>query len=465
MSTITPAHRYWRMRIFIITWIGYAGFYLCRKNFAIAKIAFPEDMGFTNWQLSEIWTGYLLMYAIGQFVNGFLGDIRGPRFMVGLGLLVSAGMNYLCGYGETVGYFAILMGINGFAQATGWPGLVKCMGNWFIVRERGRVMGWWGTCFAVGGMIATAYATYLWQTYNAQLLATPGLDAETAKALASAQAWKIVFFGPAITLAVLAVLYIILVRNRPTDAGLPELDEYEGLSGAEIKPGGEVQAELSPEEEKAEFWKAFRSVVTNRTVWTFCAVYFFLKFIRYGLLSWLPKYANEELEYNIASSGYLSIGFEFAAPLGVLFCGYVSDKIFGSRRGPIATICIGVVVLACLAQSHIAYWSMGWYFLGLCVIGFTVFGPDALLSGPGAQDFGSKRAAGLCAGMINGFGSLGAVLQEPLIGWTTETYNNAWSWLFYVFAGLALIATILLATTWNDTPKAHSDLRNGESSA
>ena len=454
MSTITSDHRYWRFRVFIITWIGYAGFYMCRKNFAVAKMVFPEEFGFTNWQLSQIWTGYLLMYAIGQFVNGFLGDVRGPRFMVGLGLLVSAGMNFLCGFGDSVGYFAIVLGINGFAQSTGWPGLVKCMGNWFIVRERGRVMGWWGTCFAVGGLFATLYATRLWQMYAARLTASSG--AEAAEALA----WKIVFFGPAITLTVLALVYIITVRNRPTDVGLAELDEYEGMSDEEVQAAVEAPPVLSPEEEKIEFRAALRTVFTSRTVWTICGVYFFLKFIRYGMLSWLPKYAKDELMYPIADAGYLSVGFELAAPLGVLFCGYMSDKMFGSRRGPIATICIGVVVLACLLQSQIAYWNMYWYFLGLCLLGFTVFGPDALLSGPAAQDFGSKRAAGMCAGMINGVGSLGAVLQEPLIGWATKTYDNAWSWLFYVFAGLALIATVLIATTWNDVPKIHQEQRN-----
>ncbi len=463
MSTITREHVPWRYRVFAITWLGYAGFYLCRKNFAVAKNALDDTFGFTNMQLSYVWTGYLAMYALGQFVNGFLGDVKGPRFMVTLGLCTSAAMNFFCGFGETIGLFAILMGINGYAQATGWPGLVKCMGNWFIIRERGRVMGWWGTCFAVGGMIATLYATFLFSTYWEMIAHVPLSEIEDSQIQqypeAVAQAWKIIFWGPAATLLLIALLFLILVRNRPADVGLNTLDEFDGL---EDHRDEDVKAEtarvLSQEEEKAEFRVALKNVFSSRTVWIYCAVYFCMKFIRYGMLSWLPKYAKDELAYDFSSAGYLSVGFELAAPLGVLFCGYVSDKLFNARRTPICSIMLACLFIACLAQAKIAYWSMGWYFLGLCAIGFTIFGPDALMSGPAAQDFGSARAAGMCAGLINGVGSIGAMLQEPLIGWATTTYKEtAWSWLFYVFAGLALIATVAITFTWNDIPRLHKE--------
>lgn len=438
----------WRYQIFIITWIGYAGFYLCRKNFAIAKGALDETYGFTNFELSWIWTGYLAMYAIGQFVNGFLNDLRGPRFMVGLGLIVAAGSTFLCGYGSSVGVFAVLLGLNGFAQATGWPGLVKCMGNWFVIKERGRVMGWWGTCFAVGGLLSTVYATFLFDQYNQYLINTVGVEAATR------QAWKIIFWGPSITLFIIAIAFVIFVRDTPKEAGFEELDEFEGMpdSTDDSKETANV-----PIGERNEFWAALKQVFNSRTVWIYCAVYFCLKFIRYGMLSWLPKYAKDELGYDLAQAGYLSVGFELAAPLGVIFCGYMSDKVFGAKRTPICCILMFLLVGCCLLESQMAYWSMTWYFLGLCVIGFCVFGPDALLSGPAAQDFGSKRAAGMCAGLINGVGSLGAMLQEPLIGWATDNYANAWSWLFYGFAGLSLISALMISFTWNDIPKHHAD--------
>ncbi|MFH1738396.1 MAG: MFS transporter [bacterium] len=448
MSTVTPEHRWWRYRIFVLTWVGYASFYLCRKNFAIAKNPLSE-LGFDNLDLAWIWTLFLLMYALFQFVSGYLGDIRGPRFMVGTGMLIVVLTNLLAGFYASLLFLCILMAINGIAQTTGWPNCVKCMGSWFVIRERGRVMGWYCTCYAAGGVIAALYATRLYEIYRDHLLTSAGEEA------ARLSAWKIIFIGPALTLLVIAVIFILFVRNRPTDAGLKELDEFEGL---ENRVGSNSASDvLSEKEEKAAFRDALREVLRNRTVWTFCAVYFCMKFIRYGMLSWLPRYASQELNYNFSEAGYLSVGFEIAGPLGVLFCGYVSDWVFKSRRGPVCTIGLALLTLFCLLESQIAYWGMGWYFLGLCLIGFTVFGPDALIVGAAAQDFGGKRATGTCTGLINGVGSLGAVLQEILIGWATKNFQNAWSWLFYVFAGLALIAMVLMATTWNAIPKAHAE--------
>ncbi len=445
MSSVTDAHRPWRYRVFGITWLAYAGFYLCRKNFSVAKPALNEHFGFSFSQISLVWTGYLSMYALGQFVNGYLGDVKGPRFMVTLGLITSASMNLLFGFGESIGLFAVLMGINGFAQATGWPGLVKCMGNWFRVKERGRVMGWWCTCYAVGGAFATFYAAKLFGIYDRYLTASVGDEVVH-------NTWKIVFWGPALTLLCIAALFLFLVRNRPRDAGLTEINEYEGM-GSE-QDDAEFKS-LSPEEEKKANREAFRQVFRSRTVWIYCAVYFCLKFVRYGMLSWLPTYGVKELGYNIESSGILSIGFEFFAPAGVLFCGYMSDKVFGSRRTPICVVSMIGLVIACVLLPRIAHISMMTYFFGLGLIGFTVFGPDAMLSGPAAQDFGSKRAAGMCAGLLNGVGSIGAVIQEPLIGWIIDNVDNGWDLVFNICAGLALVATLIILVTWNDRPKTH----------
>lgn len=457
MTTITPAHRPWRYRIFALTWLSYAGFYLCRKNYSVAMKPLEDHFGFTNLQLGMIASGYLMVYAIGQFINGFLGDVKGPRFMVGLGLFVSVGMNLLCGLGESVGVFAILLGINGLAQSTGWPGNVKCMANWFTIRERGRVMAWWCSCYVVGSMFATWYATELWVYYFGSLQQSAGEPA------AIANGWKIIFWVPAITLSVIALAYSLFLRNSPTEAGLTDIDEFEGLNvNCPEDSKADLSTPLTKEEERKATREALRQVLSNRTVWIYGGVYFALKFIRYGMFTWLPKYGIDELGYDLKSSALLSLGFESLGFLGVLFAGYMSDKVFSSRRTPICAIMIGGTVVACLLQSQIAYWGMGYYFLGLCLIGFVLYGPDALMTGAAAQDFGGKRAAAMCAGLINGIGSLGAVAQAPLIGWATTEFENAWSWLFFVFAGLSLIATVIISFTWHDVPKSQAQQREPE---
>ena len=50
------------------------------------------------------------------------------------------------------------------------------------------------------------------------------------------------------------------------------------------------------------------------------------------------------------------------------------------------------------------------------LVGFTLYGPDALMTGAGAIDVGSPRSATLAAGIINGMGSVGSVVQEIVLG-------------------------------------------------
>jgi OPA family sugar phosphate sensor protein UhpC-like MFS transporter len=55
--------------------LAYAGFYLTRKSFSVAKIGVGEGtaIGLTQAQLAWIDGGFLVAYAIGQFLWGMAG--------------------------------------------------------------------------------------------------------------------------------------------------------------------------------------------------------------------------------------------------------------------------------------------------------------------------------------------------------------------------------------------------------
>jgi OPA family sugar phosphate sensor protein UhpC-like MFS transporter len=101
-------------------------------------------------------------------------------------------------------------------------------------------------------------------------------------------------------------------------------------------------------------------------------------------------------------------------------------------------------------------------FVSMAAIGFLLFGPDALVSSLAAQDLGGTEAAGTAAGVINGVGSLGALLQ----GLVTARIAERWGWamLFRVFVWLALGCALLLvpyARRRNQKPTPSPVVRNG----
>ncbi|MGE5183567.1 MAG: hypothetical protein ACM31C_15955, partial [Acidobacteriota bacterium] len=143
--------------------------------------------------------------------------------------------------------------------------------------------------------------------------------------------------------------------------------------------------------------------------------YFFAKFIRYGLWSWAAYFLATTYHRDEASAALYSTAFDVAGIFGVIATGWLSDRYFASRRGEIALIMmLGMVAVTALLMLFGG--TSVWVFVVLlAAVGFTLYGPDALLTGAGAMDIGSRRLATFAAATISGFGSVGAAVQELVI--------------------------------------------------
>ncbi|MBO9549280.1 MFS transporter [Pseudomonas sp.] len=408
----------WRVQVFLITWVAYAAFYFTRKAFSVAKLGIGEDPDFVleKAMMANLDALYLTAYAVGQFLWGNFSDRFGPRVVVLSGLLISALAAVLMGTYATLPIFASCMLIQGLAQSTGWSGLCKNVGSFFSTRERGRVLGYWSTSYAFGGLVATPFAG--WWAYDAY------------------HDWRIAFFSSAAVVLVVALLFFLLQRNRPEDVGLPPVEIELDAVGKAAGP-------------RTSVWAGLRTVMKNRTVLFLGLAYFMLKPARYAILLWGPAIIYERMpEIGKVASAIVPTSFELAGLVGPILIGIASDKYFGARRIPACVLSL-VVLTACLAlfvpamQSGSLYVVVGLLFM----MGLTLYGPDSMISGSAAIDFGSKDGAASAAGFVNGCGSVGAVLGGLLPGYF-DTIT-----VFVVFTGTALLAAAMLVPFWNSRPR------------
>lgn len=369
----TALLRQWRWRVFAATWLCYAGLYFCRKPFYIAKAGISDELGFDATQLGTIGTAYLVAYAAGQFLAGGLGLKWGPRVVLLVGMAVSLGANIWFGFGNSYATFLSLMVLNGLAQATGWSGNVATMANWFHRRERGTVMGLWATNFQAGGVMANTFAAWVLGAYG----------------------WRASFLAGSVVLLAVWAFFLFNQRNRPEDLGLPAVEDPHG----------------APESADAP-WT--RDVLVN--VALVGAFYFFVKLIRYALWSWAPFFLEKNFGLAGDDAGYLSTVFDVAGVIGVIVAGLVSDRLFGGRRATISFLLLVGLVASTAALYTVGGASPAAFGVCLALVGFTLYGPDALMTGAGAVDVGSRQKAALAAGIINGCGSLGPIVQELVIG-------------------------------------------------
>lgn len=396
--------RSWRWRIFAATFLCYAGMYFCRKPFSIVKSALGKELGFDAASLGTLGAAYLIAYTLGQFVAGGLGQRFGARLLLlaGMGLSVACGIGF--GLSNSYAVFLLLMVLNGFAQATGWSGNVSTMAAWFHRQERGKVMGIWATNFQVGGVLANTLAAWALGAYGFR--------------------WS--FFSGAVVLLAVQAFFLFNQRNRPEDLGFAPIgSEAEQAEERAVEQGG---------------W----SRVAIENVLLVGTFYFFVKFIRYALWSWAPFFLERNLGLKGEDAGYLSTLFDLFGVAGTVVTGWLSDRFFGSLRAGISLIMMVGLSAGCLALLLVGGSSATLFGVCIAAVGFCLYGPDALMTGAGAMDIGSRRRAALAAGIINGMGSFGSVVQDIVIGKSYVSNAGNLATILGMLLAAALGATLMM---------------------
>lgn len=408
-ATMPSAANRWRVQIFAVTWIAYAGYYFTRQSFSVAKVGILDDptTGITKAMLGNLDAVYLACYAIGQFVWGTVADRWGPRVVVLGGLAMSAVAATFMGFTTAVIFLIPLMVVQGLAQSTGWSALCKNVSAFFSVPERGRVLGLWSTNYAFGGLVAAPFLG--WWAYSVF------------------DDFRIAFFTGAVVVAIVFVLVLCFQRDRP----------------AAVAADAPAEPRLSL---RAQYGIALRDPMVR----TLGVSYFLLKPARYAILLWGPVIVTERLPgIGKFEAVVIPVAFGVAGLAAPILAGFVSDRLFGARRVPVSVLSLAALVVVLGLFIPLTASRNVWIVLGLlAVIGLMVYAADSMISCIAAVDFGTSARAGTSAGFVNGCGSVGAILGGLLPGYLTGTT------LFYGFAVCALIAALVLLPHWNRRPVA-----------
>jgi sugar phosphate permease len=403
--------RRYRAELFAATWCSYFGFYLVRKIYAVVKHPLKVQFGLDDVQIAWPWTIYLVTYMLGQFFAAWLGRHLQSRTILLYGMSVAAACNVGFGWlvdahrADAYAWMCVTMGIQGVAQATGWPHNVGLFANWTLRRERGTLFGIWGTCYQFGAIAGKWLAAFL--------LGYAGV------------AWS--YFGASLILLALTGLFAFWGRERPQSVGL-------SLNDAE-----EADVAQAPSGKSSDQVRESLPVGWIQSIVAMGLIYFGFKFLRYALDSWSALILSDQFGMSASVAGYWSAAFDWIGFLGVIAGGWWSDRI-GARRTPV----IFAMTLACLVCTFLMWFiglhSATFFIVLLGLVGFCAMGPDSLLSGACAMDAGSRRQAALAAGVINGLGSIGPIAQEPVIGWLKQ--HEGVQSVFLLLLGVVFLTTV-----------------------
>ena len=400
----------WQRRVILYSAIGYAFFYLVRKNLSMAQAGMLEEGVISLEALGSIMTAHGLLYGASRFVNGFWADRVNARVFMALGLVLSAVLNLLFGCMSLTALFALFWIVNGWTQGMGFPPCTKMLTHWIHPKELATKMSLWNAFHSVGAIMALGLCS---------LLLGLGFN------------WRWCFWIPSVLALAAAALVFFMVRETPTEAGLEEIE-------VEKRGGGEGRTITSADR--------YRLVFGNKVIWIVSIANFFVYSVRFGFLDWGPTFLMQFKGIPVAKGGLMIIAFELAAVVGTVFAGWVTDKVFKGRGQRTCVFCMLFAALFSFAFWWLPAGAPGWQAtLILMGAGFCIYGPQAL-AGIITANQATKDAAALATGFSGVCGYLSTTVSG--IGLALVSKYFGWGVALATIAALAAAGMVLFMFVW-----------------
>ncbi len=158
------------------------------------------------------------------------------------------------------------------------------------------------------------------------------------------------FVVPGVLLIVFAIIDAFLIRDTPGHAGFPDFDTADASSG-------DTGPTLSVTD-------VAKRLLSQHVIKIIVAIEFCSGFLRNAVMQWYLVYASK----TGFKEGFVSVNWGVllcvAGILGGVFAGFISDHVFGSRRGPVASVLFGGLVVG----SFLTLFTLGTEFTGWSVV-------------------------------------------------------------------------------------------------
>lgn len=342
--------------------------YIDRGAISYAQQDIIGEYGFDAISWGAVLGYFGFGYLFGSLFGGILADKKGPKFVwiiIGIGWSVFVIATAFAGDiglamfgGSALTGFAVIRILFGFAEGPTFSTINKTNANWATPKERG---------FAVSlGLLGTPLGALL--------------TAPAAVGLLYLTNWKVMF----IILGSLGIVWVIIWAKMFTD--LPEQnpkvskEELDKIRSVEdLLPNEKV---VGQHDDSVKWYHFFK----NPTLVFNALGYFAFQYINFLLLTWTPKYLQDQFGFQLSSLWYLGMIPWIGACFTVLLGGKISDylrmktgNLRIARSGlavvsllltatcfvliPTANTIVGVMVLMCIGNAfnslpNSVYWSV-----------------------------------------------------------------------------------------------------------
>ena len=376
---------------------SYLAVYIARNVLSAVTPSIVENGAFTKEYIGNISSLFFIFYAIGQLLNGVLGDKIKARYMMSLGLLLAGASSVIFPYIiDTPPVAKAAYGVTGLFLSMIYAPMTK------VVAEN-------------------TYPEYTTRCSLSYSLASY-LGSPAAGVFAAAMAWQSVFAVSGIALFVMAAICFVgfLYLERK---GVIVHNRYKSLRDSSVKHG---------------FTKGVKILLKRRII-LFAVISVLTGVVRTAVVFWLPTYYSEYLEFGprisavvfTVSTLLISLTVFLTVAVYKLFRSNMNLTLFATftmsalfflgvflLRAPVLNVAFIVLAVMSANAAATVLWSM------YC---------------PSLKDTGMVSVA---TGFLVFVGYIASSLSSTLFAKAVDTIG--WGKLILVWVGLMAIGSIMM---------------------
>lgn len=367
--------------------------YMDRINIAFAMPGgMGTELGITASIMGLAGGIFFIGYLFLQVPGGKLAVHGSGKKFIGWSLLAWAVISVLTGLVTNHYQLLFLRFALGVAEGGMLPVVLTMISNWFPDKERGRANAIVIMFVPLAGIITAPLSGWI----------------------ISALDWRMLFIIEGLLSAVVMVLWMLTVSDRPQEAKWISKEEQDYL----ITTLREEQRAIQGKEVGSVSLKA---VLGDRTMWHLIALNFFYQAGIYGYTLWLPTILKELTHTGMGMVGMLAILPYLGAMFGMLLFSNLSDR--SGKRKVFIVVPLSCFAL-CLFLSVTLREHMWWSFAALVGCGVFLQSAAGVFWTIPAKLF-SAEVAGGARGVINALGNLGGFCGPYFVGVLISQYDQS----------------------------------------
>lgn len=348
--------------------LTYVMAYLCRLNFSSAVLKIAADFSTGTAALGTVGALFFIAYAIGQFVNGFIGDTVSPVRFLAIASLGTGAMNFLITFADRIWVIALIWVLNGYFQSIFWAACNRILSYYYDAGERHIISM---------GMSLSMVAGYLlsWVVLGKLLLSA---------------AWQSYFLIPAFAAAAVLMCWL----------GFARLEKNVAVAIGKATP---------PDR------KTLAGVVLGEGLWLICCSCLFVGIIKEGIGLWAPviflAVLGNDVNQSLLSLTLIPLGnFGGIVLTGVLLrrFGREVDRLLMVMMGITALLAAGILML----QAGSPLFAV---FLTAAISGL-VLGSNSILMSYLPLSYASQNIVSSLIGIFDSCAYAGAAISGYALG-------------------------------------------------